>query len=89
MMAHTTACIGVVTIYFGEDREPTAIEKRMLETYGKIAADRIAALLGPEPVSIRAQALFDKVLGESERAERKALALQSREQSYHQNYISH
>jgi GAF domain-containing protein len=73
LVAHSGACIGTTATYFGEERVPSALEQRMLETYGKIAADRIAALLGPEPVSLRAQRLFDEVLKQAEASDRNAL----------------
>jgi hypothetical protein len=62
LVAHAGACVGVVSLHFEKPHTPTAIEQSMLETYGKIAADRIVALLGPGPRSLRAQQLFERAL---------------------------
>jgi GAF domain-containing protein len=75
LVAHTGACVGVMAAYFSQQRTPTSLERDMLETYGKIAADRFLALLGPGPRSLRTQELFEHVLTEAEARERKALAM--------------
>jgi GAF domain-containing protein len=61
MVAHGGACVGVISTFFGRQKAPTAIEQEMLVTYGRIAADRILALIGREPVSARAQEFYDKL----------------------------
>jgi hypothetical protein len=72
LAAHPGACIGVMVAYFNQPHRPTTLEQNMLETYGKIAADRILALLGSEPISIRAPKLYEKILKETEAKERNA-----------------
>lgn len=61
MVAHGGACIGVVSTFFRRQHAPTAIEQEMLVTYGRIAADRILALIGGVPVSVRAQESYDRL----------------------------
>jgi GAF domain-containing protein len=62
MITHAEGCVGVISTHFDQTHEATLIEQRMLETYAKIAADRLVNLLSGEPKSIRAHQLFDRAL---------------------------
>jgi GAF domain-containing protein len=62
LVAHDSSCVGIVAIFLKQGQITSDIERRMLETYGKIAADRIAALKGPSPMSTRAQELFERLI---------------------------
>jgi len=66
LVTHTGACVGVISTHFEKPYSPTSIEQGMLLTYGKIAADRIMALLSPDPIAIKAQQLFDRALQNAE-----------------------
>jgi hypothetical protein len=87
MITHAGTCVGVVSTYFDKPHAPTVIEQRMLETYGKIAADRIVALLGPEPISLRAQNLFIRALESEPSKNQRVLggALRSLAKLYHRH----
>jgi GAF domain-containing protein len=62
LISHGGHCVGVVSTHFKARHIATPIEMRMLETYSRISADRIAALLGTDPVSLHAERLFERML---------------------------
>jgi GAF domain-containing protein len=75
MVAHNGICVGVITIFFGPHGIPNEVEQRMLETYGKIAADRLRTFLGSGPVTVEAEALHNGLLDRLERKDGGASAL--------------
>jgi GAF domain-containing protein len=61
LIASNGTCVGIVSTHFANVHEPTAIE-----TYGRLAGDRIAEVLGKKTVGPQADALFERMLAGAE-----------------------
>jgi GAF domain-containing protein len=66
LIASNGTCVGIVSTHFANVHEPTAIEMSTLATYGRLAGDRIAEVLGKKTVGPQADALFERMLAGAE-----------------------
>jgi GAF domain-containing protein len=67
LLTRSGQCIAVLSTHFARVHEPAAVEMAMLNSYSTIAAERIHALLGPEPVETQADVLFERMLNRGSR----------------------
>ena len=61
LITHADITVGTITMFLPQFMFLTNVNMRMLETYSRIAADRIWTMRGPGPISQRAQALYMRV----------------------------